>query len=102
MVHHEIQNVNRDAGYRQMKTILLQKHKMHVWQSTVAHVMKDIDPEGVHLRKKGKSKRRIYYHNGTLQVRTRLGLINLLNFGLVIHGAVDVWSGKFIYIFTGC
>jgi hypothetical protein len=47
-----------------MKSSLLQKHQIHVKQCTVAGLMKTIDAEGVHLRKKGKLKRRVYYSSG--------------------------------------
>ena len=103
LINQEIINVNRDAGYRRMKSILLQKHHIHVKQSTVVELMKVIDAEGVHLRKKGKLKRRVYYSSGPDETWSYDGHDKLVKFGLAIHGAVDVWSGKFIWlkVFTG-
>lgn len=64
----------------------------------VYSLLKTVDPDGIDLRKKGKLKRRIYYSVGPDETWSMDGHDKLVKFGLAIHGAVDVWSGKFIWL----
>jgi hypothetical protein len=66
--------------------------------------MSQIDPDGIALRKKGRLVRRTYYSAGPNETWSYDGHDKLsIKYGLAIHGCVDVWSGKFIWlkVFTG-
>lgn len=65
--------------------------------------MKEIDPDGVDLRKKWKLKRRVYYSARPDETWSYDDHDTIVKYGLPIHGCVDVWSGKFIWlkVFTG-
>ncbi|KAJ3318309.1 hypothetical protein HDU76_000866 [Blyttiomyces sp. JEL0837] len=64
----------------------------------VARILKELDPEGTEKRKKQVLQRRIYYAVGPDDQWCSDGHDKFLPFGLGIHGCVDAWSGKWIWL----
>ena len=60
----------------------------------------DIDPEGVSMRKKKTIKRRTYETNGPFDVFHIDGNDKLKRFGFAIHGCIDGFSRKLIWLFV--
>ena len=60
----------------------------------------DIDPEGVSMRKKKTIKRRAYETNGPFGVFHIDGNDKLKRFCFVIHGCIDEFSRKLIWLFV--
>ena len=58
----------------------------------------DIDPEGVSMRKKKTIKRRTYETNGPFDVFHVDGYDKLKRFGFAIHGCIDGFSRKLIWL----
>lgn len=65
--------------------------------------MHAVDPNGMALRKKGKLKRRVYYSGGPNYQWCLDGHDKIIKFGIAIHGCIDAWSGKILWLeaFTG-
>ena len=60
LIRREIHGPGRLAGYRNIWHALRLRHGVHVSQKMVARMMKEIDPEGVELRKSRRLTRRRY------------------------------------------
>ena len=59
LIQQEIGGAGRLAGYRSIWHALRLRHGVHVPQNLVARVVKEIDPEGVELRKSRRLTRRV-------------------------------------------
>ena len=61
--------------------------------------MKQIDPDGFERRKRERLRRRTAYSAGPNEIWSFDGHDKLsVAFGLAIHGCVDWYSGKFIWL----
>jgi hypothetical protein len=96
IIEVEAEGVNRDAGYRRMKNILLQGHGLQIRRDEVYAILRDLDPEGVQERRKRKLKRRIFRVPGPNHVWSSDGHDKLKPFGITIYGTVDAWSRKIL------
>lgn len=84
-------------GYRQMHQRCIQMG-IKVTRRTVSLVQKHLDPDGVELRKRNRLKRRLYYSRGPNWVWHIDGYDKLKPFGFSIHGAVDGFSRKVLWL----
>ena len=66
----------------------------------VKKALVDIDPEGVSIRKKKTIKRRTYETNGPFDVFHIDGNDKLKKFGFAIHGCIDGFRRKLIWLFV--
>ena len=84
-------------GYRQMhqRCIL---NGLSVTRKNVATVVKTLDPEGVEFRQKRRLRRRMYYSNGPNWVWHIDGYDKLKPYGFPIHGAVDGFSRRILWL----
>ncbi|KAH3788838.1 hypothetical protein DPMN_167000 [Dreissena polymorpha] len=64
----------------------------------VTEVMKILDPEGTHLRKAHRLKRRVYCAKGPNYIWHLDGYDKLKPYGFCIHGAIDGFSTKHIWL----
>ncbi len=64
LIRQEIQGAGRLAGYRSIWHALRLRHGVHVPRNLVARILKEIDPEGVQLRKSRRLTRRRYMSLG--------------------------------------
>ena len=91
---------SEDIGYRQMTEIISLKYGVNISKENVRKALVDIDPEGVSMRKKKTIKRRTYETNGPFDVFHIDGNDKLKRFGFAIHGCIDGFSRKLIWLFV--
>lgn len=77
------------------------KYGIKTTYTTVRQILKILDPEGVHLRSARRLRRRQYYVRGPNDVWHIDGNDKLLPYGFAIHGAIDGYSGKVLWLEVG-
>lgn len=98
VVDREIQNSGQTVGHRSMWRRLKVNHNMHVKRDDVMFIMKELDPNGVEMRKAHRLQRRFYCAKGPNNVWHVDGYDKLKPFGFCIHGAIDGFSRKLIWL----
>jgi hypothetical protein len=96
LIGNEIQLSGQCIGYRSMWRRLIHDYKIKVKRNEVMRLMKEVDPEGVSLRKAHRLNRRRYYAKGPNFVWHIDGYDKLKPFGLCIHGAIDGYSRRLL------
>ena len=89
-----------DVGYRRMHKILLSKGLI-CRRDDVRKMILQLDPEGVQLRGKRRLRRRKYYAPGPNYVWHIDGHDKLKPYGFSIHGCIDGFSRKIIWLEVG-
>ena len=84
-------------GYRIMHAKCLQSG-IRVRKEDVRLIMKALDPEGVELRSRGVIRRRNYFAKGPNYVWHVDGYDKLKPYGLCIHGSIDGYSRRIIWL----
>ena len=104
-VVEKILNLRRDGftdlGYKSMWRHLNTFCGVHVTQETVRIILKVIDAEGVRQRSIHRLRRRTYTSDGPNFVIHIDGYDKLKPFGLPIHGAIDGFSRKILWLKVG-
>ena len=95
---NEIQTSRSCVGYRQMSEIISLKYGINVSREKVRLALKALDPEGVAERGRTVIKRRIYETKGPHEVYHIDGNDKLKMWGFYIHGAVDGFSRKILWL----
>ncbi|XP_046841827.1 uncharacterized protein LOC124435940 [Xenia sp. Carnegie-2017] len=85
------------AGYRKMWHIRI-KHHVHVPRKLVATILRQLDPEASIRRRRKRLQRRQYISQGPNQCWHIDGYDKLKPFGFPIHGAVDGFSRKVLWL----
>ena len=85
------------AGYRTVWH-MLRMEGLHVPRIIVQDLLKELDPEDTQLRRARRLKRRIYYNPGPNQVWHMDGYDKLKPFGFPIHGAIDGFSRRVLWL----
>ena len=85
-------------GYRQLTRHLRRKYNLQVTRDTVMKFLRIIDPEGVECRKRRRLKRRRYITPGPNFLWHVDGWDKLAHFGIFIHGAVDGFSRRILWL----
>lgn len=67
-------------------------------QNTVRRVLKVISPNAVALRSHHRLQRRVYYNKGLNFLIHIDGYDKLKPFGIAIHGAIDAYSRKILWL----
>lgn len=98
VIKAELATSNKLLGYRSMWQLLRSKYKLHVRRDTVMRLLRLADPAGSLQRKKRSLKRRVYKNKGPNQVWHVDGYDKLSPFGLTIHGCIDGFSRKIIWL----
>ena len=88
-------------GYRAMWQRLRDDHGLVVSRETVRMVLHLIDPEGVDERRRHKLKRRNYSNPGPNHVWHIDGYDKLKPFGLRIHGCIDGYRRRILWLEVG-
>ena len=91
---------NSSFGYRYMRQKLRSKG-LAVSRETVRVIIKSLDPAGVERRSGRKLQRRVYRCPGPNFTWRIDGYDKLKPFGFCIHGCVDGFSRKIIWLFVG-
>ena len=85
-------------GYRTMWHILRLRHGINVPRNLVQRILKEVDPQGVERRKRRCLKRRMYISQGPNHCWHIDGYDKLKPFGFSIHGCVDGFSRRIIWL----
>ena len=93
----ELRTSNSQLGYRAMHQKLCSKG-VFADRETVRLAVKCLDPEGVELRRKHKLTRRKYSVKGPNHVWHVDGNDKLKPFGFCIHGCIDGYSRKLLWL----
>ena len=99
-VAEEIQGPAASVGYRQMHQIV-RKKGLVTDKETVRCAIKAIDPEGVAERGRRRLKRRVYSNNGPNFLWHMDGYDKLKPFGFAIHGGIDGYSRRIMWLNVG-
>lgn len=105
LVAQKIYEVRREGhinlGYRFLWRLLNTRHHISVSQETVRHLLQMIDGEGVNLRTRHLLHRRVYFNRGPNFLVHIDGYDKLKPFGIAIHGAIDGFSRKILWLHAG-
>ena len=97
-IQQELQNSGESIGYRTMWRRLQLYHNLKINGDTVRQLLKAIDPEGVERRKRHRLSRRRYTAPGPNYLWHCDGYDKLKPFGFAIHGAVDGYSRRVVWL----
>ena len=86
------------GGYRSVWHSLHLVHGISVPRNTVAVLLKEIDPIGVVIRKRRRLRRREYCSSGPNYAWHADGYDKLKDFGFPIHGCIDGYSRKLLWL----
>ena len=99
-VQEELSGSGSGIGYRRIHRSLINKGIL-CRREDVRKIIKDLDPEGVQLRKRRRLHRRKYIAAGPNVVWHIDGHDKLKPFGFSIHGCIDGFSRKLIWLEVG-
>lgn len=97
-IENELQGSGRLIGYRLMHQKLGLSYGLVVDRETVRVVMKALDPEGVERRSRHRLVRRKYHASGPNFIWHLDGYDKLKPFGFCIHGAIDGYSRRIMWL----
>ena len=97
-VEEELKGSGSSIGYRLMHQRLRIDYRLHVDRETVRQVLKGLDPDGVNMRSKRKLQRRKYRTKGPDFLWHIDGYDKLKPFGFCIHGAIDGYSRRILWL----
>ena len=86
-----------NRGYRNIRQRLMQQGKQYS-MNNVRLALQVIDPQGVEMRRKHRLKRRKYFSLGPNEIWHIDGNDKLKPFGFCIHGAIDGFSRKMLWL----
>ena len=90
-----------ELGYRALWKILNTQCGLRVRQETVRIALSSIDPDGVSLRSRHCLRRRQYISKGPSFIIHLDGYDKLKPFGFAIHGAIDGFSRRILWLSVG-
>lgn len=97
----ELDGSGSNLGYRAMRQRIQQTYGLKVKERTVLIYLRLLDPTGVEQRTRKRLKRRRYKAPGPNFVWHMDGHDKLKPYGLAIHGAIDGFSRKIIWLKVG-
>ena len=100
-IEHELEGSGSSIGYRAMWQRLRNDHRMVVSRETVRHALRIIDPERVFQRQRNRLKRREYRSKGPKFLWHIDGYDKLKPFGFCIHGCIDGFSRRIMWLEVG-
>ena len=98
IMQRELNGPRRQLGYRMMWQKLKSKHGLDVKRDDVMRVLRILDPAGVIERRTRRLNRRQYFSNGPNECWHIDGYDKLKPFGFPIHGAIDGFSSKVLWL----
>lgn len=96
-IEEQLQCSSQLHGYRWMHLKCLQ-HGLVVSRETVRLILKELDPQGVSLRKRRRLKRREYYNKGPNYLWHIDGYDKLKPYGIAISGCIDGFSRYIVWL----
>ena len=97
-VEGELRRSGSNLGYRMMHQRLNNEYGCAVDRESVRIILKALDPEGVEARKGHRLKRRKYRAKGPNFIWHLDGYDKLKPFGFCIHGAIDGYSRRVLWL----
>lgn len=97
----ELQGAGSNFGYRLMHQ-KLRSLNIYTDRETVRHCLSVLDREGVSARTNHRFRRRRYISKGPNFTWHLDGYDKLKPYGFAIHGAIDGWSRKVLWLYVGC
>ena len=88
-------------GYRLMHQRLRVENGLVASRKTVRLILKHLDPEGIGLRSRRRLRRRQYYAKGPNFIWHVDGYDKLKPFGFCVHGAIDGFSRRIMWLEVG-
>ena len=99
IIKQEIENCPSSLlGYRSMWNKLKRTYRINIPRDRVMEILKELDPEATEERKSRRLRRRVYSSNGPNYVWHIDGYDKLKPYGLPIHGCVDGFSRKILWL----
>ena len=96
-IQNELQGSDSCIGYRAMQQRCI-KNQLNVLRGIVAQIMKELDPVGVDARQRKTLRCRLYYSKGPKWVWHLDGYDKLKPFGFQIHGCIDGYSRRVLWL----
>ena len=100
-VEEELRGSGSLLGYRSMHQRLINHYRLTTTREVVRQVLKTFDPEGVEHRSRHRLRRRIYRSKGPNYLWHIDGYDKLKPFGFCIHGAIDGFSRRILWLEVG-
>ena len=100
-IRTELSGSGSSAGYRAMWKRLNDDHRIPVSRETVRRLLRTLDPDGVDERSRNRLRRRTYRVQGPNQIWHIDGYDKLKPFGFCIHGCIDGYSRRIIWLEVG-
>lgn len=97
-IESELEGSGKNLGYRLMKRKILEEYGVRAKYKTVLNILRVLDPDGIERRSRYRLKRRIYTVKGPNFIWHMDGHDRLNRFGFSIHGAIDGFSKKVIWL----
>ncbi len=94
----EVDGSGGNLGYRAMWRRLQSKHGVQVPRLVVQNILRQVDPEGSKLRRANRLRRRSYLNPGPNYCWHTDGYDKLKPYGFPIHGCIDGFSRKIIWL----
>ena len=101
-VGEELRGSGNSIGYPQIHQRVLVDHSLVVARETVRIIFKTLDPEGVLLRSRHRFQCRTYSVKGPKYMWHLDGYDKLKPFGFPIHGAIDGYSRRILWLRVMC
>ena len=98
MVDNELGRSASLVGYRQMTDYVCLRYGVQVSRESVRKSLIRLDPDGVNLRKRKVLRRRVYQSKGPFDVFHIDGHDKLKQWGFTIHGCMDGFSRKIVWL----
>ena len=98
IIEQELQDPASVRGYRELWHALRCSYGILTTRDTVMRLLRDIDPEGSEQRRSRRLRRRVYTSPGPNNCWHVDGYDKLKPYGLRIHGCVDGFSRKVLWL----
>lgn len=100
-----VQNIlcesGRLLGYRFVWRVVTTRYHLNVSQETVRIILGVLDPDGVDARSMRRFHRRLYINRGPNYMIHVDGWDKLKQFGIAVHGAIDGFSRRVLWLKVG-
>ena len=100
-IEHELKGSGSEVGYRSMWQRYVTDHGLAVCKDTVRYALRILDPDGVDRRLRRRLQRRQYKGRGPNFIWHIDGYDKLKPFGFSIHGCIDGYSRRIMWLEVG-
>ncbi|XP_020555618.1 uncharacterized protein LOC110013572 [Oryzias latipes] len=97
----ELRGPGQLFGYRTMWQVIKQKHNLRVKRDFVMRLMRQLNPQGLDLKRRRRFTRRTYHSMGPNYIWHVDGYDKLKPFGLALSGCIDGFSIRMMWLVCG-